>query len=71
MTGKVSQILRGMVCLDLEDGHRCWFEPLGSYKLELGDLISGNLWSLGGEELLNVTRNCKMTAFIQDHTPGK
>ena len=68
MKGRVSRILRGMIRLDLADGHSCWFEPLGSYKIELGDLISGNLWSLGGEELLNTTRGNKISAFIQDHT---
>lgn len=49
------------------DGQFSLVEPLGA-DLEIGDVISGNLWSLGGEELFNETKGERFSAFIQDHS---
>ena len=71
LRGRVFKIEKGMVHVLIEEGmegQRMWFEPLGGYDIEIDDVISGNLWSLGGEELTNETKNYKMDVFIQDHT---
>jgi len=70
MTGTVYKVdqKKGFVYLNLEDGQQCWFELLGGYDIEVGDIVTGNLWTLGGEELTNTTKDYKMSVFIQDHT---
>ncbi len=41
-------------------------ELLGGYEVEIGDEIRGNLDSLGGEELYNISQDEQMDVFIQD-----
>jgi len=55
-----------MVCLDLEDGYQCWFEPLSGCNIKVGDVVAGNLLSRGGGILLNKTRSCELNVYIQD-----
>jgi hypothetical protein len=66
LTGKVSEVTRGMVCLELEDDCRCWFQPLSGCTVGVGDVVTGNLLSSGGEQVFNRTRRCTMRVFIQD-----
>jgi len=57
----------GIVKVVLDDGQFSIVEPLGE-DLAIGDVIVGNLWSLGGEELYNETQDVTFSAFIQDHS---
>jgi len=41
-------------------------EFLGGYEVEMEDVISGDLESLGGEVVVNETRGEKMEVYIQD-----
>ena len=41
-------------------------ELIGGYSPNLGDVISGNLEQLGGEEVSNLTQGEKWDVFIQD-----
>jgi len=41
-------------------------ELLGGYSPEMGDVISGELNNLGGEEVMNVTQGETWDVFIQD-----
>ena len=34
---------------------------------EVGDIVTGNLWSYGGQELFNSTRGCKIRVFMEGH----
>ena len=67
-TGKVSKIERGLVYLELEDGQLCWFEPLDGYLIEIGDVVMGYLWSVGGQEVINRTKDYPMNVRIDGHT---
>ncbi len=40
-------------------------ELLGSYDVEIGDIISGNLDDCGGEDLFNITQDEEMDTYIQ------
>lgn len=68
MKGRVEKIENGLAYLELADGQRCWFEPLGDYDIEVDDIVTGNLWSLGGEELFNETKGYSMSVSMEDHT---
>jgi hypothetical protein len=68
MTGRVKKIEEGAVHLDLEKGMRCWFDPMDECTIEVGDVVTGNLWSYDVLELFNVTRGKKMRVFMQGHT---
>jgi hypothetical protein len=52
----------------LDDGQQSWFEPLGDYDIEVDDEISGDLWTLGGEDLVNKTKDYTMSVFMEGHT---
>ena len=67
MTGKVYKIEDGLVWLLLENGQHCWFQPIGSYEIAIGDTISGDLWSLDGELFFNATKNYEMSVFVEGH----
>lgn len=41
-------------------------ELLGGYSPAIGDMISGALENLGGEEVTNITQSEKWDVFIQD-----
>jgi len=68
MTGRVFKIKKGLVSLVLEDGHSCWFQPLGGYDIEVDDIVTGDMWSLGREEFFNATKGYEMNVFVQGHT---
>jgi hypothetical protein len=67
MTGKVSKIEEGSIYLELGKGLRCWFDLLAGSSIEVGDIVTGNLWSYGGQELFNTTRGCKVKVFMEGH----
>jgi hypothetical protein len=67
MTGKVSKIEEGSIYLELGKGQRCWFDLLAGRSIEVGDIVTGNLWSYGGQELFNSTRGCKVKVFMEGH----
>jgi hypothetical protein len=68
VVGTVTSVKPGRIDVEIDDGQRCWFEPLGGYDIEVGDVIEGNLWSLGGEELINRSKGYTMSVFMEDHT---
>ena len=41
------------------------FELLGGYDVEVGDVISGDLESLGGETFVNETQSEEMDVYVQ------
>jgi hypothetical protein len=68
MQGHVYKIEKGLVYVKQENGERTWFEALGGYVIEIGDVISGNLKNLAGEDLYNITRDQTISVFIEGHT---
>jgi hypothetical protein len=69
---RVYRITKGLVYLNLEDDlevdQRCWIEPLDSYLIEIGDIVTGDLWSLGKGDLHNITKGYTMRVFVRGHT---
>ncbi len=67
MTGTVSNIdyQRGFVTVETNCGYTV-FELLGDYEINIGDVIIGNLDSLGGEKLKNSSTKTTMDVFIQN-----
>ena len=59
MRGTITAInrARGMYAVALDDGSFTVFELLDSHELEIGDIVSGNLQSMGGETLINETQS--------------
>jgi hypothetical protein len=70
MTGKVTKIEEGAVHVELQKGLRCWFDPMDESTIEIGDVVTGNLWSLEVLELFNETRGHAMKVFMQGHVRG-
>lgn len=68
MKGKIVLLnpKRGMVTALTENGEYTSFEILGGYDVEIGDVISGNLESLGGETFYNQTKKEKFEVFVED-----
>ena len=58
---------RGMFIFECEDNQTGYFEILGGYDLEAGDIVSGEFMGLGGETLVNVQTGERMDVFIQDY----
>ena len=56
-----------VIYLELGKGQRCWFDLLAGRSIEVGDIVTGNLWSYGGQELFNSTRGCKVKVFMEGH----
>lgn len=52
-TGRVSRIEKGQVYIELEQGQFCWFDSSGGYLIEIGDVVTGYLWSRGEQEVIN------------------
>jgi len=67
MKGKVTLINpnRGMAALVTENDEYTSFEPLG-HDIELGDIISGDLESVGGETWYNETQMEKIDVAVED-----
>ena len=58
---------RGMFIFECEDGQIGYFEILGGYDLETGDVVTGEFTGLGGETLENVQTGEELDVFIQDY----
>ena len=67
MNGKIVLINQknGLAALITENDDYTSFEPLG-HIIELGDNITGNLESLGGETWYNETQNEHIEVFVED-----
>jgi hypothetical protein len=57
---------KGMILVDTGDGEYSLIELLGESDLEIGDLLEGNLQSLGGERVRILPNGREMHTFIQD-----
>ncbi len=55
---------KGFVAVSTDDGITV-FELLGGYEVEIDDVISGNLDSLGGESFKNETKLEDMEVYVQ------
>lgn len=68
MNGRVVGInqRKGMILVDTGDAEYSLLEILGENGVEAGDIIEGELHSLGGEMVKNLSRGDKMSVFIQD-----
>ena len=68
MKGKIALLnpKRGMAALLTENEEYTSFEILGSYDVEVGDTIIGNLLSLGTETWNNSTKNERIEVFVED-----
>ncbi len=68
MIGKVRAInqQKGFIAVETDSNEFSVFELLGGYAVEIGDVISGDLESLGGKTVINKTQSEKMDVFIQD-----
>lgn len=56
---------RGMFIVRVDDYAFAVFELLSGIDLEVGDRVSGNLYALGGEELLHLGQRERFDAFGQ------
>lgn len=68
MKGKVYLINhnKGWIAILTENDQFSIVEVLEMFLPDIGDIISGNLESLGGETLFNVTQKENMDVYIQD-----
>ena len=68
MIGKVRAInnQKGFIAVETDSNEFSVIELLGGYEVEIGDVISGDLETLGGEEVINKTQDEEMDVFIQD-----
>ena len=57
---------RVMVGVRTENDDYSVLELIGGYDPEIGDVLTGNLYSLGGETILNMTQDESWDVFIQD-----
>ena len=57
---------QGMIAVSTESGEFSVLELVGGYTPELGDVICGNLESLGSEEVRNHTQEEIWDVYIQD-----
>jgi hypothetical protein len=67
MKGKVSRIEEGSIFIRVERGQECWFDPLDESKVEIGDVVTGNLWAYGGQQIFNTTKGQTMKVFMEGH----
>lgn len=67
MKGKIALINQknGLAALITEYEEYTSFEPL-NHDIELGDVISGNLESLGSKTWLNETKHEHIDVFVED-----
>lgn len=68
MKGSIIDINRrnGMHAVRMEDGTCTVFEMFDSHEAECGDVVTGNLQTLGSETLTNETQQEEFDAIIQD-----
>ncbi|MGY5957430.1 hypothetical protein ACUY4R_001619 [Kosakonia sp. BK9b] len=57
----------GFIVIRDEKGKFAIAELLGKYDVEMGDVLSGNLQSSGGETLFNQTQDESMEVFIKGY----
>ena len=57
---------KGFIAVETDSGEYAVLELLGGYDVEIGDVISGPLESLGEEEVINLTQSEEMDVFIQE-----
>jgi len=55
----------GCFAVEVEAGDYTVIELTDTCEIEVGDIVSGNLHSPGGESLRNVTRNESMSVYVQ------
>jgi hypothetical protein len=55
----------GFFVVEVEAGDCTVVEMLGGYDILVGDVVSGNLHSHGGEDLHNQTQQETMSVYIQ------
>ncbi len=55
----------GFIVIRDDKGQFAIAELLGNYDVEMGDIVSGNLHTNGGETLLNQTQNEAMEVFVK------
>ena len=67
LTGKVSRIESGLIYVQLDNGQECLFEPINAYDIKVGDFVTGNLRSCGGQMILNKSKRYPMNVFIHSH----
>ena len=60
-----------MVGVRTENGTFSVLELVGGYSPEMGDVLSGALENLGGEEVLNITQGETWDVFIQSILESK
>lgn len=66
MRGVVSKFQKNGLIEVQTDSFVSIIELIGGYNIEIGDEIEGNLDSLGGEEIYNLSQDENMDVFIQD-----
>ncbi|QTL98605.1 hypothetical protein GM661_11840 [Iocasia frigidifontis] len=68
MEGKITKInsRRGFAAIFTENNDYTVIEILGSYHIATGDIIQGNLETLGREYLFNASKDEKIDVFIQE-----
>lgn len=67
MISKVVRILPNGNLILRSETYTSIVELIGGYEVSVGDKIKGNISSLGGETLFNLTQNEEMDVCIQDH----
>jgi hypothetical protein len=67
MKGKVSRFEEGSIFLVMDRGQECWFDALEESTVEIGDVVTGNLWAYGSQELFNTTKSRPFKAFMEGH----
>lgn len=65
MKGKVVGLNKDLCAVQVSSGITV-FEIIGGHVTEIGDIISGNLESVGRESLYNETKHEKIDVFIED-----
>lgn len=68
MIGKVCAInqQKGLIAVETNSNEFSILELIGGYDVEIDDIISGDLESLGSETVINKTQTEEMDVFIQD-----
>lgn len=68
MRGTIEMInpKKGMIAVRTEDDEYSVLELLGGYSPEIGDILSGELENLGGEDVKNISQNEIWSVYIQD-----
>ena len=73
MKGKVAMLnpQKEMAVILTENDEFTTVEVLGDYNIDIGDIILGNLESLGGETFYNETKMERFNVFVQEINGSK